>query len=56
MTAALSPDRRRLSLQVAGSVDEVIKTAARHTVLNLTSHDGDLEDVFLDYYRTGSSS
>ena len=41
----------RVGLRVAGPIDEVVKEAARHRVLNMTSHEGDLEDVFLDYYR-----
>lgn len=40
-----------LVLVVEGSVDEVVKAAAGHPVHNIVSHDGDLEDVFLDYYR-----
>ena len=51
MSADVSPNRRRLSLRVTGAIDEVIKAAAHYEVLNLTSQDGDLEDVFLDYYR-----
>ncbi len=35
---------------VAGSVDPVIKEAARYEVVNIVSHDGDLESAFLAYY------
>jgi ABC-2 type transport system ATP-binding protein len=52
VSADVSPNRRRLSLRVSGAIDEVIKAAAHYEVLNLTSQDGDLEEVFLDYYRS----
>ena len=39
---------------VSGSVDAVVKAAARHEVLDLVSHDPSLEQVFLAYY-TGES-
>ena len=48
----LSEDRTVAILVVEGSVDEVIKAAARHEVHNVISHDGDLEGVFLEYYRS----
>ena len=35
---------------VAGSVDAVVKAAARHEVLDLISHEPSLEQVFLAYY------
>ncbi|MCH8849156.1 MAG: ABC transporter ATP-binding protein [Chloroflexi bacterium] len=35
---------------VAGSVDAVVKAAARHEVLDVISHERDLEQVFLAYY------
>ena len=47
-----SDDGTTLILVVEGSVDAVIKCAARSEVHNVVSHDGDLEDVFLDYYRS----
>lgn len=46
-----SDDGSTVMLVVEGSVDGVIKTAAAYEVHNIVSHDGDLEDVFLDYYR-----
>lgn len=55
-SADLSHDGRRLLLRIAGPVDEVVKLAAGHEVLNLSSHEGDLEDVFLDYYRGENGS
>jgi len=39
-----------LVITVAGSVDPVIKKAARYEVVNIVSHDGDLESAFLAYY------
>jgi ABC-2 type transport system ATP-binding protein len=48
-----SDDGKTLMMVVEGSIDAVIKCAARSQVHNIVSHDGDLEDVFLDYYRGG---
>jgi ABC-2 type transport system ATP-binding protein len=39
-----------LRLRVSGSVDPVIKTAARYEVVDLQSHETSLEDVFLTFY------
>jgi ABC-2 type transport system ATP-binding protein len=38
-------------LVVEGSVDQVIKAAARLPVRRIVTHETDLEDVFLGYYR-----
>ena len=35
---------------VQGSPDDVIKTAARHRIVSLSSHEPSLEDIFLRYY------
>jgi len=43
-----------LLLTVRGTVDEVIKEAARHTVVNVASHEPNLEEIFLDLYRDGN--
>ena len=40
-----------LHCQVVGSIDELIKAVAGHTIRNLVSHGADLEALFLDYYR-----
>jgi len=40
-----------LRLVVEGSVDRVVKEAARHEVVRIVTPDTDLEDVFLGYYR-----
>jgi len=39
-----------LSLEIEGSVDPVIKEAARHTVINVETHEPSLEDLFLAYF------
>ncbi|MEZ5174949.1 MAG: ABC transporter ATP-binding protein [Acidimicrobiia bacterium] len=39
-----------LVVTVAGSVDAVVKAAARHRVESISSRDGELEEVFLSYY------
>lgn len=39
-----------VSVTVAGSMDQVVKAAARHQVVNVISHEGDLESAFLAYY------
>jgi ABC-2 type transport system ATP-binding protein len=36
---------------VEGSVDALVKEAARHELLNLVSHEPDLEEIFLAYFR-----
>lgn len=45
-----SADGRVHNLAIEGSVDAVVKLAARHEVINLVSHEGDLEEAFLDFY------
>lgn len=40
-----------LSCRVLGSVDTLIKAAARHEVTNVVSHEADLEELFLSYFR-----
>ncbi len=39
-----------LRCDVAGNLDALIKTAARHTVVNVKTHEPNLEDIFLAYY------
>jgi ABC-2 type transport system ATP-binding protein len=41
---------RVLRCTVAGSLDEVIKAAARHTVVNVVSAEPGLEEIFLAFY------
>ena len=42
-----------LRCTVAGSVDAVVKAAARHEVVDVISHERSLEQVFLAYYTGG---
>jgi ABC-2 type transport system ATP-binding protein len=44
-------DGRTLRLAVQGGVDAVVKAAAQHSVVSLTSHEPSLEDIFLRYYE-----
>ncbi|GCE20793.1 ABC transporter ATP-binding protein [Dictyobacter kobayashii] len=44
-------DGRTVRLSVQGQADAVIKAAAQHSVLTLTSHQPSLEDIFLRYYE-----
>jgi ABC-2 type transport system ATP-binding protein len=41
---------------VEGSVDALIKTAAQFEVLNVVSHEPDLEEIFLAYYQRDQAS
>jgi ABC-2 type transport system ATP-binding protein len=47
----LAVDGCVLRCAVEGSVDALVKAAARHEVLNLVSHEPDLEEIFLAYFR-----
>ena len=40
-----------VAVTVAGSVDRVMKAAAQHEIVNIISHEGDLESAFLAYYE-----
>jgi ABC-2 type transport system ATP-binding protein len=42
---------RGLRLSMQGPADAVIKAAAQHRVLSLSSHEPSLEDTFLRYYE-----
>ena len=44
-------DGHTLRLVVLGELDVVIKAAAQHSVVNLTTHEPSLEDIFLRYYE-----
>jgi ABC-2 type transport system ATP-binding protein len=44
-------DGRHVLVAFEGSADHVVKTAATHEVLAVRSHDADLEEIFLRYYR-----
>src|SRR2546421_6504741 len=45
------PDGRSVRLAMQGSADAVVKAAAQHRVLSLTTHEPSLEDIFLRYYQ-----
>lgn len=42
-------------LKLAGSIDPVIKTLARHTIRRLAVEEAPLEDVFLKFYAEGTA-
>ncbi|MGB8348045.1 MAG: ABC transporter ATP-binding protein [Ktedonobacteraceae bacterium] len=44
-------DGQTLRLTVSGELDAVVKAAAQHAVVTLTSHEPSLEDIFLRYYE-----
>ena len=44
-------DGHTLRLTVQGGVDAVIKAAAQHAILTLTTHEPSLDDIFLRYYQ-----
>ncbi len=44
------PDGHTLRLSVSGGLDSVVKAAAQHSVVTLTSTEPSLEDIFLRYY------
>jgi ABC-2 type transport system ATP-binding protein len=44
-----------LRCTVVGSMDPILKAAARHEVRTLSSVEPSLEDVFLAYYGEGTS-
>jgi ABC-2 type transport system ATP-binding protein len=45
-----------IRLRIRGPLDEVIKEAARHTVVTVQTREPSLEDVFLDVYRNGGDT
>jgi ABC-2 type transport system ATP-binding protein len=45
------PDGRTLRVAVSGGLDGVIKAAAQHPIVTLTSQEPSLEDIFLRYYE-----
>jgi ABC-2 type transport system ATP-binding protein len=44
-----------ISLVVRGPLDEVIKAAAKHHVVNVETHEPSLEEIFLQAYRDGAA-
>ncbi|HEX7733304.1 MAG TPA: ABC transporter ATP-binding protein [Ktedonobacteraceae bacterium] len=45
------PGGHSLRVSVQGQADAVIKAAAQHSVVTLTSHEPSLEDIFMRYYE-----
>jgi ABC-2 type transport system ATP-binding protein len=45
----------RVRIDFEGSADAIVKALARHEVVEVRTHDGDLEQVFLRYYEDGSA-
>ncbi len=45
-----------LAITVSGALDPVVKEAARHTVVSLSTREGELEEVFLSYYGVGDDA
>jgi ABC-2 type transport system ATP-binding protein len=43
-------------LQIAGAIDPIIKTLARHTIQRLAVEEAPLEDVFLKFYAEGRAA
>ena len=41
---------------VEGTVDPLLKVAAQYEILDLVSHEPDLEEIFLTYYVGGSDA
>ncbi len=39
------------SFTVEGSVDAIVKAAARFETVSITTHEPDLEEIFLGYYE-----
>ena len=49
-------DGAHVSFKAAGALDAVVKTAARHTVIDIELTEPTLEEIFLTYYgRNGVS-
>lgn len=44
------PDGRSLGFVVVGTMDELVKAIAQYPVRNISSRNGNLEDVFLEFY------
>jgi ABC-2 type transport system ATP-binding protein len=47
----VSVENTVVSCRVVGSVGELVKAAAHFEVTNIVSHEADLEELFLQYYR-----
>jgi len=48
-------EERSLRCDIVGSLDPLVKVAARYEVLNVTTQDPSLEEIFLAYYGRGEN-
>ena len=51
----VNADGRRLMVAFEGSADAVVKAAAAHDARAIRTHEDDLEEIFLRYYRDGGA-
>jgi len=52
----VEPRGDALAITVQGELDEVVKEAARHTVVNVETREPSLEEIFLRAYRDGDET
>jgi ABC-2 type transport system ATP-binding protein len=50
---SVEADATALRFEVEGSLDTLVKAIAAHEVVDIVSHEPDLEEIFLSYYREG---
>jgi ABC-2 type transport system ATP-binding protein len=50
---SVEADGTGLRFEVEGSLDTLVKAIAAHEVVDIVSHEPDLEEIFLSYYREG---
>jgi ABC-2 type transport system ATP-binding protein len=59
LPSVVSADTRggdEIELTVRGTLDAVVKEAARYEIVNISTHEPSLEDIFLDVYRNGGEA
>jgi ABC-2 type transport system ATP-binding protein len=58
LPSVVSVDARgdSVAMTIQGELDEVVKEAARHTVVNVETHEPTLEEIFLRAYRDGGET
>jgi ABC-2 type transport system ATP-binding protein len=59
LPSVVSADTRggdEIELTVRGTLDAVVKEAARYEIINISTHEPSLEDIFLDVYRNGGEA
>ena len=45
-----------LTCNVVGSLDALVKAAAKYEVVNIISHEPTLEEIFMTYYNEGKNN